>query len=284
MLQQFNISEFTSQSIRCLKIMRESYDFFKTHKLWKGIFEHKWALFITVILSVLFTYFLFSDLYDLLFSSSDMAEVDLPNEEGIVDEEVVIDEDGKSKTKKVNKKTAVSGGSKFFFLILLEIVIFHFSVKTLEILNNEKYKTSFGMFLKAEIRMIKVMIRVAIQSLIVQVILGIALYFTPIDFMLPVFMFIVHSFFIGLAFFDNYNEQQKLNIKESDMCIRHHSGAATTLGVVASIGLMIPIIGPLAVPVFGAITANIYGFRHHIENPPHHKNEEVEEIVEAEIV
>ena len=273
MLHQFNFSEFASQSIRCLKIIRESYDFFKTHKLWRGIFEHKWVLFFSVILSLLFTFALFSDLYDFMFASQEVLDIDLTGDEG-----------GSSNSKKVNKNTAISGGSKFLLLILLEIVIFHFSVKTLEILNNEKYKTTFGMFVTAEIRMIKVMIRVAIQSLIVQIVLGIVLAFTSFDFILPFLMFIVHSFFIGLAFFDNYNEQQKLNIKDSDICIRHQSGAATTLGIVASLGLMIPVIGPLVVPVLGAITANIYGFRYHIENPPHHKQEEEEEDVEAEMV
>ena len=72
-----------------------------------------------------------------------------------------------------------------------------------------------------------------------------------------------------------------MNIKESDVCIRHNSGAATTLGVVASVGLLVPILGALVVPVFGAIAANIYGFRYHIENPPHH-NEQKKEVPEEE--
>jgi len=262
MLQQLNLSEFVPQSIRCLKIIGESYHFFKTHKLWKGIFQHKWILLVTVILSFLFTITLFSNLYDILVSAPDSNDLGLIN----------IEES--SNTAKTNKNTAIFGGSKFLFLIMLEIVIFHFSVKTLEILNNEKYKTTFGMFLSAEIRMIKVLIRGAIQSLIAQIVLAIVLSILDFDFILPILMFLIHSFFIGLAFLDNYNEQQKLNIKESDICIRHHSGAATTLGIVASLGLMIPFIGPLAVPVFGAISANIYGSRYHIENPTSHREEE----------
>ncbi len=262
MLQQLNLSEFAPQSIRCLKILGESYHFFMTHKLWKGIFQHKWILLITVILSILFTVTLFSNLYDIIFSVTENNELGLINNEE------------SSKTAKTNKNTAIFGGSRFLFLIMLEIVIFHFSVKTLEILNNEKYKTTFGMFLSAEIRMVRVMIRGAIQSLIAQIVLGIVLSILDFDFILPILMFLVHSFFIGLAFLDNYNEQQKLNVKESDICIRHHSGAATTLGVVASLGLMIPFIGPLAVPVFGAITANIYGSRYHIENPTGHREAE----------
>lgn len=271
MLQQFNLSAFFSQSIRCLKIIGESYDFYKEHKLWKGLFEHKWITLVTIILSILFTFIVFSNLFDYFFSSPELTDVT----------DVVIDNKLNKNSVKSNKDTAIFGGSKFLFLILLEIVIFYFSVKTLEILNNEKYKTTFGMFIKAEIRMIKVMIRSAIQSLIVQVLLSIVLSITMIGFMQPLLMFIVHSYFIGVAFFDNYNEQQKLNIKESDISIRHQCGAATTLGFVASIGLMIPVIGPLAVPVFGAISANIYGFRHHMENPRESKlkEDEVKEIV-----
>jgi len=269
MLHQLNLSEFFPQSIRCLKILGESYTFFKENKLWRGIFQHKWILLVTVILSILFTFTLFSNLYEYFFQAQEVADLEL------------IDEEGGS-TKSVNKDTAILGGSKFLFLIMLEIVIFYFSVKTLEILNKEKYPTNFGMFLGAEYRMVKVMIRSAIQSLIAQIVLSIVLAFSDLDYLLPVLMFLVHSYFIGLAFFDNYNEQQKLNIKESDICIRHHSGAATTLGAVASLGLMIPVIGPLLVPVFGAITANLYGFRHHIENPPHHKLL-MDEVVEEEV-
>ena len=50
----------------------------------------------------------------------------------------------------------------------------------------------------------------------------------------------------------------------------HNSGAATSLGIAASLGLMIPILGALVVPVLGAISANVYGFRYNIENPAHH--------------
>lgn len=270
MIKQFNLSEFFNQAVRCLKILSKSYAFFKTHKLWKGIFEHKWILFVTVLLSVLFTFAVFTNLYDYIFS------IDQINDLGID----IQDEDN-SEAKEKNKSTAIFGGSKFLLLIMFEVVIFHFSVKTLEILNNEKYKTTFGMFVKAEFRMIKVLIRSFIQSLIAQIILWVILSIADLDYLIPILMFIVHSYFIGNAFFDNYNEQQKLNIKESDICIRHHSGAATTLGIVASLGLMVPLIGPLVVPVLCAITANIYGFSYNIENPPRPKEsaELVEEIV-----
>lgn len=268
--KQFNLLDFFSQSVRCFKIMKKSYAFFKKHKLWKGIFEHKWILLLTVLLSVLFTFVLFSDLYSYLFSSEEIGEL------GIIDSEV-----SNPNAKENNKNTAIFGGSKFLLLIMLEVVIFHFSVKTLEILNNEKYKTTFGMFMKAEIRMIKVLIRGFIQSLIAQVIIWFVLLLIGLSSLSPFLMFIVHAYIIGNAFFDNYNEQQKLNIKESDICIRHHSGAATTLGIITSIGLMIPIIGPLVIPVLAAITANIYGFRYHIENPPHHKaGEEIVDLSE----
>lgn len=260
MLEQLNLKEFIPQSIRCLKIIGESVDFFRKHKLWKGIFEHKWILLLAIGLSVLFTYTVISNLVDYFAPAGELAN-------GSQD----------------NKETALFGGSKFLLLILLEVVIFHFSVKTLEVLNNEKYTTNFGMFVKAEVRMFKVMIRGYVYSLIIQILLSVVLSLTNTSFLLPIILFVVHSYFIGYAFFDNYNEQQKLNIKESDICVRYNSGGATTLGIITSLGLMIPIIGPLFVPVFGAIAANIYGFRYNIENPPGHsfaKKEELEEVEE----
>jgi CysZ protein len=256
MIQQYNFPNFFKQSGLCIKIMGESYAFFKTHKLWKGIFRHKWILFLTILLSVLFTFALFSELYDYIFLVSESLDSVPENAE-----------QNASNSGQNNKDTAVFGGSKFLLLILLEIVIFHFSVKTLEILNKEEYKTTFRMFLNAEIRMIKILIRGFIYSLIAQVLLYIVLSFSNFEIIMPILMFLVHSYFIGYSFFDNYNEQQKLNIKESDILIRHHCGASTTLGIVASIGLLIPIIGVLVVPVLAAITANIYGFRYNIHKP-----------------
>ena len=273
MLEQFNLSDFFKQGARCFKIIRKSYTFFKTHKLWKGIFEHKWILLLTVIISILFTFALFSDLYQYIFPVEEIVDADVVDLDGDIPD-----------AKEKNKNTAIFGGSKFLLLIMFEIVIFHFSVKTLEILNNEKYKTTFGMFMKAEIRMIKVLIRSFIQSLIVQILLWIILALSGFSSLVPYLMFIVHAYFIGNAFFDNYNEQQKLNIKESDICIRYHSGAATTLGLVASVGLMIPIIGPLVVPVLGAISANMYGFKYHIENPPQNRKTEKEVSSTEEVV
>ena len=191
MLHQLNLSEFIPQSIRCLKVIRESFTFFKKNELWRGIFQHKWILLITVIISVLFSYTLFSNLYDFMFNSSEPLDLGLINTE-----------EDSSGSKNKNRFTAISGGSKFLLLVLLEVVIFHFSVKTLEILNNEKYQTNFNMFLKAEFRMLKVMIRSAIQSAIVHVILYIVLGIAGMDIILPACMYLVHSFFIGLAFFD----------------------------------------------------------------------------------
>lgn len=277
MLHQLNLSDFGPQCIRLLKILGESFHFFKTHKLWKGIFEHKWILLLTIILSTLFTFTLFSDLYDFIFSSQELEKVGLELGETGLEYDL---EDSKS-TSEGAKDTAIFGGSKFLMLILFEIVIFYFSVKTLEILNNEKYKTTFGMFLKAEFRMFKVLVRGFIFSLVALVVLEIAMYFIGANYLVPALMFFVHAYIIGLAFFDNCNEQQKLNIKESNICIRHHSGAATMLGVVASLGLLVPFVGALIVPVLGAITANIYGFRYNIDNPLQYKVEEVIEVEEV---
>ncbi|MDF1697273.1 MAG: hypothetical protein P1U56_15625 [Saprospiraceae bacterium] len=267
MFKQLNLTEFIPQSIRCIKIMVESYDFFKKHKLWKGIFEHKWIVLLTVLISVIFTYTIATNLVDYFSPASE-----------------ILNADGDpTNARQDSKETAIFGGSKFLMMIMLEVVIFHFSVRTLEALNKEKYTTTFGMFFKAEIRMIKVMIRGFVYSLIIQFVLTIILKIADLEYLLPFLIFIVHAYIIGYAFFDNYNEQQKLNIKESDLCIRYNSGAATTLGIVASLGLMVPIIGPIVVPIFGAIASNIYGFKYHIENPPEHvipkAKTEVEEFV-----
>jgi len=71
-------------------------------------------------------------------------------------------------------------------------------------------------------------------------------------------MFFVHSYFIGFAFFDNYNEQYGFNLKESTKIVSKSLGAVVAIGMIAVLLLKIPIIGAIAAPVLGATTATMY--------------------------
>lgn len=254
MLKNLNLKDSLSHAANCITVMLSAYGFFMENKLWKGFFKHKWIALATICISILFSYWLICDVASFFTSSS----VDIPlNDAGIIGDQM------SDESKKENAQTAISGGSKYLLLIILEIVIFYFSVKTIEILSGNQQPMKMSHFWKAEIRMIKVLIRGFFQALAVQILISIlfGIFGIPSEIK-SVVMFFVYAFFVGHAFFDNYNEIYKLTIKTSEITTKHHFGATLVLGTVASVMLLIPIIGAIVTPIFAALTANIYGYQY----------------------
>jgi uncharacterized protein involved in cysteine biosynthesis len=74
-------------------------------------------------------------------------------------------------------------------------------------------------------------------------------------------MFFVYSYYLGFAFFDNYNEQFGLTIKESAELTKENMGAAIMLGIAAHVILILPIIGAIIMPIFCAVAATLYAHK-----------------------
>ncbi|MFT4535741.1 MAG: hypothetical protein ACI9P5_003111 [Saprospiraceae bacterium] len=254
MLKNINTKDTISHASKCIGVMMSAYSFFMEHKLWKGFFRHKWIALATIGISILFSYWMICDVTTFFTASP----IDIPiNDAGIIADQM------SDESKRGNAQTAISGGSKYLLLIILEIVIFYFSVKTIEILSGEEQPISISSFWKAEIRMIKVLIRGLVQAFIIQILLSILFGIIGVPNGIKGFViFFVYAFFVGHAFFDNYNELYKLSIKKSEITTKYHFGATLALGTVASVLLLIPIIGPIVTPIFAALTANLYGYQY----------------------
>lgn len=254
MLKQINFRDSFRHAKNCIAVMISSYNFFVKNKLWQGFFQHKWISLATILISLTFSYLLIGDISSFFTNST----VDIPlNDAGIIADQM------SDAAKKEHAQTAISGGSKYLLLIILEIVIFYFSVKTIEILTSTKQTVKMSNFWKAEIRMIKVLIRGFFQAFAAQILVSIVFGILGIPAEIKrIVMFFVYSFYVGHAFFDNYNEIYKLNIKSSEITTRYHFGATLALGSVASVLLLIPIIGAIVTPIFAALTANIYGYNY----------------------
>lgn len=260
MIKHLNIKDFLSQSANCIEVMMSSYRFFINNRLWTGFFKHKWMALATLVIAVLFSYWMVCDVAAMLSSlgsGSEASEASMIGD-GISDED-----------KKEYTRTALNGGSKYVLMILLEIVIFHFSIRTIDILSGSEMPVKLQQFWKAELRMIHVLFRGFVQALIAQVVVSVifGVLGAP-DFAKRMVMFFVYAYFIGHAFFDNYNELHKIQISKSERITQAHFGATLTLGVVASTLLMIPIIGAIVTPIFGAISANIYGYQFALQHTP----------------
>ncbi len=256
MLKNLNTKDAFSHASNCAEVMMSTYSFFMDNKLWRGFFKHKWIALATIAISILFSYWMICDVSTYFTSPV----VDIPiNDAGVISDQM------SDESKRENAQTAISSGSKYLLLIILEIVIFYFSVKTIEILSGKEQPINISNFWKAEIRMIKVLIRGFVQALVVHILLSILLGIFGVPAVVKkVAMFFVYAFFVGHAFFDNYNELHNLSIKNSEITTKYHFGATLALGTVSSILLMIPIIGPIITPIFAALTANIYGYRYRL--------------------
>jgi hypothetical protein len=150
------------------------------------------------------------------------------------------------------------GGMKYTMLILLEVIIFHMSRGTLEILTGNTSDLSFNSFIKAQIRMIKVAVRSYVFEMVISVLISIAFgIFGALDFLEPILEFAVHSYFIGFIVFDNYSEQFDLSIKESVRYARKYIGVCLALGLTTNVLLLIPIAGTIIAPLIVAVTVTL---------------------------
>lgn len=274
-----------SQIPKTFRILMSTPSFIRKHKLWRGFLDYRWVLILSIIIASFFSLILVNNLYDYLFpdeskgieiniNNEDLEESIKPIEEGseniseVTNGEIEISNQSlidQKENLKEEHRSVFSGSLKFLLLIFLEVLIFHFAVKTNNILKGEKVVLKFNQFYKAQIRMIKVMFRKWVYGLIMYILISIACSIIGFSFMIDPIMFFVYGFYLGFAFLDNYLEQSGFTIKESAKCIQSHFGASTVIGLFASIFMHIPLVGPLLVPFICAIAATRYGHESKME-------------------
>lgn len=237
-----------AQVVAVFVYLRKAIPFAIENKLWTGFFQHRWMTVFSIVVSVIFSYAVISNLSHSLFGeSTEMIS------QSLVDMGQVADG-----LKEEGRKSFFSGGMKYLLLILLEVVIFYFCIKTLASLQGREVTFTMKDFIKAEKRMIKVMVINYFFALMIHLLLNIVLAIFGFEFLKPILLFLVYAYFLGYAFLDNYFEQKGMTIKESRAEIWQHVGAATSLGAVATVLLFLPLIGPLLTPILFAIAATLY--------------------------
>ena len=167
--------------------------------------------------------------------------------------------DGGDGASFVQQMTINSSSSNYLLLILLEVIIFHFAVRTLNILKGRKDTLALKQFIKAEKRMIYVSLMNYVLGIAANATLSVALGLLRLGSLKVVGMFLVTSYFVGLSFFDNSNEQYSISPKASRYVVRQYWPAALTLGMVITAFMGIPILGPVVGPIWGAVAAALYG-------------------------
>lgn len=244
---------YTRQFGFSLAILPRTISFIREQKIWKGMLSYGWVarLFIIIaLLGGLKFVSLFVNWINKVFGANDAAEAIATM--GLFAKDLALG----------SYEMLFSSGSKYIMLILLEVVVFHFARRTLEILTGNEAKAGWKDFVDAQIRMIKVAFRCWVLEMIVLTILSVVFgIFSILDFIEPVLALAVQSYFLGFAVVDNYNEQFGLSIKESVAYAWQYLGVVMALGLFFYIMLLIPFIGTVAGPCIAAVAVCIIMYK-----------------------
>ncbi|MFT5383911.1 MAG: hypothetical protein ACI8VT_001311 [Saprospiraceae bacterium] len=244
--------DYVVQFVDTIITHQEAYTFIRKNKLWEGFWKYGWVsrLFIglAILMGLKFVLIFIDWLDQFRTVSTANTLVEMKHLMGNIAFE--------------SYNFLFVGGLKYVMLILLEVLIFHICRRTLEILTGESSDLTFKVFLKAQIRMIKVVIRCFIMEMIFTILIKIAFgIFGVFDFLEPIAIFSVQCYFLGLLLMDNYNEQFHLSIKESLKYAKPFIGVSFALGLVLNLLLMVPFIGAIIGPVIGAVTVTLVMYR-----------------------
>ncbi len=245
------LSTYFYQFIKGISSFITAYDFAKKHRIWAGLFKNKW---ISIVLCLVIFFVAYHSIYAVLgfFQGT------------LIDHETGVQQAGFfSGLGLLSHELFFSSSIKYIVLIALEVITFHCSTKTINLLTGRNFEPSFNDFYKAEIRMIKVAIRSWIYELIATILITIIFEIFGLGWLKYPFIYFAQFFFVGLAFLDNYLEQFKIDIKDSFAIIYQHVGASVAIGMLSLSLVFIPIIGPVVGPILGAVSAAIY---FHYEN------------------
>ena len=243
---QFSISELSQQALKSLLYLRTAPDFIRDNKLWKGYLSIGWISKLCIFIAIVFSY---------KFITGIVGVFDTTPSTDVVQQSTLS---FFSRVESFGSSLLLSGSMKYLILILLETVIFHFAAKTQEILTGENKELTINDFINAQIRMIKVAIRSWVYELILSGILMVMLKIAGLDILSTVLFFFIQCYFLGLAFIDNYNEQNDVSIKESFDIAYEHLGACLIIGAVAYTLFLIPLIGIVVTPFICAVGATTY--------------------------
>ncbi|MEZ4993580.1 MAG: EI24 domain-containing protein [Saprospiraceae bacterium] len=244
---------YTRQFGFSLAILPRTIAFIREQKIWKGMLSYGWVARIFIVMALLGGLkflSIFINWVQRLFQS-DSAGTALASM-GVMAKDMA----------RGSYDLLFSTSSKYIMLVLLEVVVFHFARRTLEILTGKESKAEWRDFVDAQIRMIKVAFRSWILELIVVTMLSVFFsIFGFISFLKPVLVLAVQCYFLGFAVVDNYNEQYGLSIKESVAYSWQYLGVVMSLGLFFSVMLLIPLVGTVAGPCIAAVAVCIIMYK-----------------------
>jgi len=241
------IFDILSQFFRTIGTFMRVPTFISDHKLWLGFARHKLVVIALLVMGVLLSFQMMKTLFDWW----SQLEIHNPLDAGIQTGYLFAN------LATSGYEFMFAGGYKYVVLVVMELLIYHMSLRTHEIVSGVREEFTTDLFLKAQVRMVKVSAFSFGMELVASI--GIKLVFgiVGIDFLKNIALFLAQSFFLGFALVDNYNEIHKLKIKESFNNTLQYSGVAIGCGIVLYLLILIPVVGPFLGPMICAIAATL---------------------------
>jgi hypothetical protein len=220
--------------------------FMRTHRLWEGLRQYGWVSRFLVFVGVMIGIYMVSEITD-WFSSHNEANFSA----------MIIGQESILLTWIKDAYESLSDGVlNWVTLILLEVVIYHFMRRSLQIVlkKNIENAHTFKPFFEAQKRMVIVS---SLAFLTESAVLGIVEGITE-GMIYWVFSVLFRSLLLGYVIADNYNEQFGLTIKQSARNLRlQYIGICMGLGLPLFIMLKVPLFGTILGPLVTSVTAAI---------------------------
>jgi hypothetical protein len=219
--------------------------FMRNHRLWEGLRQYGWVARTLVVIGVLGAAYIIFEAVDWYGSHADAPLSAMMSSESLLVQWFT------ELTESLSE-----GLLNWVTLVLLEVVIYHFMRKTLQIILKKDVENAhtFKPFLNAQIRMIIVsVIALTVEAVILNV--TEAIYG---GWLFWIFSLFIRSTMLGYVIADNYNEQFDLSIDQSRRNLyRGHIGICFGLGLPLLLMLKIPLFGTILGPLVTSVTAAI---------------------------
>ena len=255
-----SIKEYYEQFLYVLYTIPVAATFTRRKRLWEGFWRYGWVSRLLILLAIIVGIKFFDLLFNWFNRIDTSGPTSIASSVSSFFTDVAVEE----------LEFLFSGGLKYAMLALLEILIFHISRRTFQILSGRDSDATFGAFVKAQVRMLKVTLRSYVLETIIVALINIATgimgFLEPMGWIAIVG---VQAYYMGFTIIDNHFEQFGLTIKESIRESRKFLGIVLALGFILQIFFIIPVLGTIVGPLLATVAATMIMFElgdaHHKE-------------------
>lgn len=243
-----NLKNFIPLFLLSLTVHAEVPTFLKRYPVWRGFLNYNWLSKVLVIAAAFLSLVFLSTLVDWWAQADTSTALGFTNSVGTLAQNITTE----------GYDLFMDGGMKYVILLLVEVLIFHATYKTLNIITEEERPApTLNDFVNAEIRMFKIVIRSWILELLTMACVGVFLSILGMDILESFIHILIQCYFLGLAVIDNYHEHRGRTIRESYFITHQVIGLAFGVGLILYLFLFLPFVGAIVGPLVAGVAATL---------------------------